>query len=334
MADGQCSGCALPTKRFASSGSYAKWCSKACRSREREKLPTRRSRLRKRGTWIASGVCEGCGAAFQKVVAYGKNSTSRNGVFCSKDCAWKAFALKRAADAITQREARDALQKRIRDERVVLLSWSARSIRKCLACGEHFTNARGVGPHCSSACARRTSLDIAGRHHAERECKQCGIAFCAVYPHRSRECCSEDCDRARKRRMRRPYKSKEKALRRARERHIQAERIDPIAVFERDGWRCQLCGVPTPRLLRGTYEDCAPELDHRIPLALGGPHTHDNVQCACRACNGRKGATMVMGARVHFPGLCPCGTRAPGFNHLSRIELLGILDDVTSRTAA
>lgn len=293
MADGQCSGCALPTKRFASSGNYAKWCSKACRIREREKSPERRARARfrtrKRGRWVASGVCEGCGEAFEKVVAYGKNIAARNGVFCSKDCAWKAVVRKRAADALSQQEARDVLRKRIKAERAVLRSWSARSIRKCLACGEHFTKATGVGISCSKACAQRAWADIAGRNQAERECKECGILFCAVYPYRSRECCSEHCDRTRARRMLRPYRLKAKALRRSRKRHAHAERIDPIVVFERDGWKCQNCGCDAPKRLRGSYDPNAPELDHRTPLARGGAHTMDNVQLLCRTCNGLKG---------------------------------------------
>jgi hypothetical protein len=65
--------------------------------------------------------------------------------------------------------------------------------------------------------------------------------------------------------------------------------LNPIAVFARDGWRCRLCGVATPRRLRGTNAPNAPELDHIVPTSKGGNHTADNVQCACRQCNGSKG---------------------------------------------
>lgn len=34
----------------------------------------------------------------------------------------------------------------------------------------------------------------------------------------------------------------------------------------------------------------APELEHIIPIAMGGTHTWDNVACACRLCNQAKGA--------------------------------------------
>lgn len=63
-------------------------------------------------------------------------------------------------------------------------------------------------------------------------------------------------------------------------------------VLERDGWCCQICGISTPKSLRGTFDPRAPEVDHVIPLsALGTPgHVPENCQCACRACNIAKGA--------------------------------------------
>lgn len=84
---------------------------------------------------------------------------------------------------------------------------------------------------------------------------------------------------------RRKSKQHEKAIRRKAE---KAERIDPYEVFNRDKWKCQLCGIRTPLSKRGSYDDNAPELDHIIPLSRGGLHTWTNVQCACRKCNGKK----------------------------------------------
>lgn len=79
-----------------------------------------------------------------------------------------------------------------------------------------------------------------------------------------------------------------KAVRRARERGVNSERFDPIAVLARDRWRCQLCGVKTPQAKRGSIDDNAPELDHIVPLSKGGGHTQANTQCLCRRCNGVK----------------------------------------------
>ena len=117
---------------------------------------------------------------------------------------------------------------------------------------------------------------------------------------RSRKCggCSAAARRAGRKQWRRTANGKakrraEKSSRRAVERGVTADLIDPIRVFERDGWRCHLCGCKTPRALRGTYEDSAPELDHVIPLAANGTHTWGNVACACRRCNMKKGAKPI-----------------------------------------
>lgn len=65
--------------------------------------------------------------------------------------------------------------------------------------------------------------------------------------------------------------------------------IDPFKVFERDGWRCHLCGRKTPKALRGTTNDRAPERDHIISIFDGGSDTYENSACACRRCNRKKG---------------------------------------------
>ncbi len=52
-------------------------------------------------------------------------------------------------------------------------------------------------------------------------------------------------------------------------------------VFARDGHRCQYCGVAK------TARDL--NMDHVVPLSLGGPSTWENVVCSCVPCNRRKG---------------------------------------------
>jgi 5-methylcytosine-specific restriction endonuclease McrA len=71
--------------------------------------------------------------------------------------------------------------------------------------------------------------------------------------------------------------------------------VNPIKVFERDGWRCGVCGKKTPKRWRGTTKDNAPELDHRISMGIGGGHTYENCQCACRKCNREKGHLIAVG---------------------------------------
>jgi len=97
----------------------------------------------------------------------------------------------------------------------------------------------------------------------------------------SRQCQKRDSDRTRTR------------ARRAATRTDKCERVDYNAVFDRDGWKCGLCGVKTLRSKRGTMHDRAPVLDHIIPLSKGGDHTYKNVQCACNSCNSAKGADLI-----------------------------------------
>lgn len=51
------------------------------------------------------------------------------------------------------------------------------------------------------------------------------------------------------------------------------------AVFERDAYRCVVCG---------SWEDLT--LDHIHPHSLGGPDTIENLQTMCRSHNSSKGA--------------------------------------------
>lgn len=76
------------------------------------------------------------------------------------------------------------------------------------------------------------------------------------------------------------------ATRRARKKGAGVvEQIDRREVYERDGGICHICDTPVE------YDDM--HLDHVIPLAKGGAHTHDNVATSHSKCNVRKGASIV-----------------------------------------
>lgn len=81
-------------------------------------------------------------------------------------------------------------------------------------------------------------------------------------------------------------------IRRAKNAGVAYENLDPLVVFERANWVCQICGGRTPPEKRGTYDDDAPELDHIIPMSIGGPHMLFNVQCTCKKCNREKSDTL------------------------------------------
>jgi 5-methylcytosine-specific restriction endonuclease McrA len=55
-------------------------------------------------------------------------------------------------------------------------------------------------------------------------------------------------------------------------------------ILERDGFKCRRCG---------NGPDVAPlEIDHVVPVALGGATTTDNLQTLCQPCNVGKSATF------------------------------------------
>lgn len=58
-------------------------------------------------------------------------------------------------------------------------------------------------------------------------------------------------------------------------------------IFERDGWRCGICGKKVDKRKRHPHPMAA-TLDHIIPLAAGGTHEPANVQCAHARCNSSK----------------------------------------------
>jgi hypothetical protein len=115
-------------------------------------------------------------------------------------------------------------------------------------------------------------------------CVDCGSSFQVVILPSGRP--RKRCEACRPR-AKRALKSKQGARRRSLV--AVAERVDPLYVFSRDGWRCGICHklvakdkkVPHPK---------APTLDHIVPLALGGDHTAANLQCAHFICNSSKGA--------------------------------------------
>jgi len=74
---------------------------------------------------------------------------------------------------------------------------------------------------------------------------------------------------------------------RARKHKVRYEKIDKNLVYDRDGWKCYICGIfisPSP----GYDLPYNATLDHVIPMSKGGDHTYDNVRACCYSCNQKK----------------------------------------------
>src|SRR5690606_24635862 len=200
-------------------------------------------------------VCQCCQKTFRtKRVGDGDK-------YCSRECAFKDWrSWRKPQIANLRRRSIDTPRKMVLRERGVYRRWSAASKSPCAACRELFVRSKGFGDrHCSMECAQRTQADLASRPGASKHCKECGIWFSGLLGFRRMEYCSDGCRDISQSRYRRVAKSKDKAVRRARERfNGPYVAIDPIVVFERDGWACRYCGCDTPRALRGTYDGNAP----------------------------------------------------------------------------
>lgn len=84
-------------------------------------------------------------------------------------------------------------------------------------------------------------------------------------------------------------KAYRKAAKKKREYKLKIATVHPVIdrkVFERDKWKCVHCGIKVQKV--NIYADNAAELDHIVPLSLGGPHSYSNVQTLCRKCNANK----------------------------------------------
>lgn len=183
--------------------------------------------------------------------------------------------------------------------------------RPCPYCGVGMTHPRRV--QCGAAeCRRRYQCDRVAKWLAEHPgyrhqyrprgvCVVCGVDVIGVGPRckrhvrelaalagaaaRAREAGTPEAMAARR--------AKARAHRNARRAAIaRGERFKPAEVFERDRWRCGLCGGRVPR--RAVWPDPrSASLDHIVPLSADGEHERANVQCAHLACNLRKGARGV-----------------------------------------
>lgn len=186
------------------------------------------------------------------------------------------------------RRARRETEYRERRRPATADAWPASAvvIRDCLGCGRAFVARHHTRTSCSVSCTRRarhraTYQPLAGQV-LSRTCARCHADFDWHVSGSGRR--PEQCDACIEV-ARRDASSR----RRARLRGADTDQIDRVYVFDRDGWRCQLCGKTVPKSKAHPHPLSA-SLDHVVPLARGGDHVTSNVQLAHLRCNVQKGA--------------------------------------------
>jgi len=161
--------------------------------------------------------------------------------------------------------------------------------RPCSECGAMFKPKNYPQKVCSVACRKRRDC----RNGYKRltpirdTCLHCGgpmgkSRYIRLY-------CSLQCGRRASKKVITSSDRIRKRLEKQRRDHAEKgqERFHPNEIFERDGWRCQLCGK---RVAKGkpVPDFHAPVMDHIVPISKGGEHSRQNVQCAHFICNSRR----------------------------------------------
>jgi len=157
------------------------------------------------------------------------------------------------------------------DGRRILFPHSKIRVVDCPDCGADKVVSRTSPGHRCFSCA-----EVERPRFQAGWCRRCGDSFVMLFNNVDAGYCSAQCAR-----------SDSKDRRRARKREAFAEPVFRRKIFERDRWRCQICGKAVKRTKEPPHP-FAPTIDHIIPLNDGGTHEPANVQCAHFVCNCRK----------------------------------------------
>ncbi len=149
-------------------------------------------------------------------------------------------------------------------------------------------------PYCSDEClpARTRSSRPDLLPTVAKSCVVCAATFSTRRLNQNR--CEEHAGRTNPWALRRhqPGNRDKNHRRRARLRAGPSVKIDPAAIYGRDGWVCRLCTESIdPRCAWPDRRSAS--LDHIVPLSAGGHHIPANVQASHLGCNLAKGARVA-----------------------------------------
>jgi len=231
-------------------------------------------------------ACEQCGAPYTPIQCHQR--------YCSPSCArrhrylhgrrkecqcrrCKKMFVPKMADRtkFCGRACSDAHRKELAVARKLVQGMVIQPVRNklCVECGKAFSPSNVRELYCSDACRKAVSSKKALAFYyrrvpriTEAMCSTCGKPF--VPSNRKAKLCDDCVDLPNKIRCRKFGMTREE-------------------LFRRDNFRCGICGQMTNPNTVVPHPD-APTIDHIIPLARGGEHTPDNMQCAHFRCNCMK----------------------------------------------
>jgi 5-methylcytosine-specific restriction endonuclease McrA len=161
-----------------------------------------------------------------------------------------------------------------------------------------------------------------------RNCQYCGTLFLPGQQsgletpygpaHWRRTLCSNECQSFRYEMRRRQQRAD--AIKSA---SVPGVAVNRIAILERDGFVCYLCGGQTVQGYHGPDRKLRAEMDHVIPLGTGLHHP-DNLRCCCGRCNLEK-STKTLEEAIRISS---CGDI--DFDDLSLVGTPPSLDELIS----
>jgi len=287
-----CKSCGEIVKQPPGRGKRHQYCSDKCRKDEERRAANSYKR-----------TCEACGKEFK-----GGSKTR----FCGPDCRYKnRLVIKPCEQCGTSFKQHDANARFCsqscnmlsRGPKIAEMNKQRAVQRQCLCCQKPFRkrgSGRNVGKYCSRECAfgarrlrlpcarltkrRGTTLDA---HLAIWFCSWGNDASDTLYIGESagghkKRCIKYGC-------------------------HFES--FAAWRIFERDGWRCQICECDLlPKWTNvgelETPHPRSPTIDHIVPLSFGpsGPgHRPENVQAACWSCNSKKSDSFDPAASQRLP---------------------------------
>ena len=154
----------------------------------------------------------------------------------------------------------------------------------CKVCGDVFVSTSSTRPPswCSAECAGSV----------QKNCPDCGLsgprgevffrssAKGYRYTSRCRSC------HGKRLRASKAYKRAKSAYK-LRHGHWWISESDRLAIYERDGWKCKLCGKRVGKSYPPNHPR-SPVLDHIVPRSIAADDAPSNLQLAHRVCNARK----------------------------------------------
>lgn len=148
---------------------------------------------------------------------------------------------------------------------------------------------------CRCAECRSWNADQSRAYNAQRRERTGESYWQSIKPAKQRTTAGEctQCGKALRARTHEPMCSKCRGDQPGR--NIKISPAGRLAIYNRDGWICQLCDEPVDAFA-ATNSRWDATLDHIVPSSKGGDDSPENLRLAHRRCNAVRGARVALEA--------------------------------------